>query len=349
MATGLRWFDGFESVTTLANSYFTVGPYTTVSGSYLRSGSYGLRIENLGASTAKIGLARWGFTATDRAIVGAAFNLRTISNKAPLLQLVEGYNTAQHVWAAVHSDFTVGLYRGDGVLLATSTKLVPFQTWFYMELKAVVHNTAGSAEVRIGGTTYCSVTNVDTYNGGSSPPVINGFRILRGELGGYSASDQWIDDIYFVDASVGGATFLGDVRVMRLTIDNAGTSTMWSPSSGSNYQCVDEAYSATTTTDYVQSSTPADKDTYSLSNLGVPASSTVHAVQVITEAQRTDSGSRTIRSVIVTSGTTATGATTLPPYGGVTLLRDIWDTAPGGGAWSVSAVDGTEAGVEVVA
>lgn len=358
MATGLRFYDGFESVVAsgsgsasfvdknylFASDMPDYGSNVEVSATYKRSGSYGCRLGRPGYG---YGIANWGYPSTDRAIIGCAFNLRGISSGAPLLSLVEGYDTAVHLYAAVMSDYTVAIYRGDGTKLAQSTLLVPYQNWFYMEFYGLSHNSAGAAEIRVNRTTYCSVTGADTYNGGTSPPVINGFRICR-PFGGSNAVEQWIDDVYFLDKSVGGADFLGDVRVLRLAPTNSGNYTNFTPSTGSNWDCVNEVYSATTETDYVQSGTVGHKDTYSLADTGLSTGTTVHALQVIAEVQRTDAGARTIRTLLREGATDAGGTTVTPAYGGPQLLRHIYDTKPSGGAWTVTTANDTEAGLEVV-
>lgn len=89
-----------------------------------------------------------------------------------------------------------------------------------------------------------------------------------------------------------------------------------------------------------------DKDTYTYE--AMPNSGTVHGVQIIPCAYKTDASARQIYTVARHSGSEVDSAahtlTTSYAY-----YHDIRETKPGGGSWSVSDVNGAEFGVKIAA
>jgi hypothetical protein len=251
----------------------------------------------------------------------------------------------EHLYLTVDGTGRVAVYRGGGTLLGTGTTALSSGVYYYLEMKATIHDSTGSVEVRVNGVTEINLTNQDTRNGATAN--INQIRIGLGVNQGIST--HRIDDFYICDTN-GSANndFLGDVRIQALFPNGNGNSSVLVGSdanSTDNYLLVDET--APNTSDYVESSTPGDKDTYAFGNL-TPTSGTVHGLQVLPFAAKTDAGVRSIASVARLSGTEedsadkALGAT-------YTYHPDIRETKPGGGAWSISDVNSAEFGVKVTA
>jgi len=100
-------------------------------------------------------------------------------------------------------------------------------------------------------------------------------------------------------------------------------------------------------TDYVESGTAGDKDTYTYTNL-TPTAGTVYGVQILPYVRKTDAGARSIKSIARHSGTEVDGPEQVLGTSFV-YARDIREAKPGGGAWSISDVNGAEFGVKVFA
>jgi hypothetical protein len=223
---------------------------------------------------------------------------------------------------------------------ASSTQLgpsfrMPVNTWNYVEVRIVISATVGELEVRLNGQV---VVNSTSLNTGSS--AID--AVFVGSLGNSSAGD--FDDMYVSDSG-----FLGDIVVQTLYPNGNGNSSQLTGSDGNstdNYLLVDETVPPSTA-DYVESSTVGHKDTYTYTDLTV-TSGTVHAVQIVPYAAKTDAGSRSIVSVARLSGTETDSSDKVLPST-VTYLPDIRETKPGGGAWSISDVNSAEFGVKVTA
>jgi hypothetical protein len=230
---------------------------------------------------------------------------------------------------------------------ATSSTQFVAGVWYYLELKIVFHGTTGSLSLHVNGVqdTGINLSNVNTITTGNA--YADAFRIGGNQYG--NAPGMYFDDLYLCDDQ--GSTnnnFLGDCRVEALFPSGNGNSSQLVGSdsnSTDNYLLVDEADPSTS--DYVESSTVGDKDTYTYGNL-TPTTGTVYAVQIIPHAAKTDAGTRSIASVARLSSTEVDSADkTLSST--ATYLPDIRETKPGGGAWTISDVNSAEFGVKVTA
>ena len=180
----------------------------------------------------------------------------------------------------------------------------------------------------------------DTRNGGT----VAGIDTVR--LGGLYGPNALFDDVYICDGT-GSApynTFLGEIRVHSLSPTAAGSSTQWTPDTGSNYARVNEVpYSAA---NYVQSGTSGQRDTYTMADLPV-SPETVLAVQNNIVAKRTDAAAISIKPVIKSGATLSYGSSTsLTTYD--STLSDIRVADPNTStAWTASGVNALEGGFEV--
>lgn len=234
----------------------------------------------------------------------------------------------------------------NGTVIATGSQVISNNVFYYLEVRALIDDSSGRFVLRINGATDIDFTG-DTRNGGNASA-----DTLRWGFGGnLSAGTQYWDDLYVCDTS-GSApnnTFLGDIRVEALLPSGNGNSSQLVGSdsnSTDNYLLVDES-TPNSDTDYVESSTVNDKDTYAYGNL-TSTTGTVYGVQVLPFARKTDAGTRSIKSVARLSGTEVDSADKALSTDYV-YLPDIRETKPGGGAWSISDVNSAEFGVKVSA
>jgi len=242
-------------------------------------------------------------------------------------------------FALVGADTVFRLLNSAGTTLGTGTFPIVTNTWMYLEIECVVSATVGQVELRINGTTV-DITTAASLNTGSS-------NLDAVQLGNVSGTNFDYDDVYVVDTS-GSAptnTWLGDSRVETLAPDGNGASTAWT----GVYTDIDDSTSHDSDTTYINSSTPGDRETATLSDLAV-GTGTVYAVQANVVARKDDAGSRTIAPVLRISGTNYDGTTTAglgTDYTDYTQLYDRLD--PVGNAWSIATVNAMEAGVKEVA
>lgn len=256
-----------------------------------------------------------------------------------------GYQISIVADGSRHLQARLGNYNG--TVLATGTKQMTPGQYYYIEVKCVIHNSAGSLEVRIDGEVQFTLTGIDTQNTANATAD----RIYFGEVGGGFYGFWMFDDIYILDGDGGSPydDYLGDCRVQFLLPSGNGNSSVLVGSDGNstdNYLLVDDANPDDDST-YVESSTPGDKDTYAMGDLA-STSGTIFGVQPLPYAKKTDAGTRTICSVVRVSGTEEDSAdkTLSSTY---SFRGDIRTTKPGGGAFTLSDVNAMEVGIKVTA
>jgi hypothetical protein len=217
--------------------------------------------------------------------------------------------------------------------------------WHGVEIYMEIHDTAGVIKLWVNGQTTPAIdqSGIDTRNGGTGIVDIMYVTMPGGGSQNISYSD-WV--LYDENTSKP----IGDVRVESLLPNGNGNSSQLVGSDGNstdNYLLVDETpYNSDT--DYVESSTVGNKDTYAFGNL-TPTSGTILAVQARLLAKKTDAGTREFKPVYRSGSTEVDGATMTLTSGYTVSGTDIQETKPGGGAWTISDVNAAEFGVKVAA
>jgi len=250
----------------------------------------------------------------------------------------------------VNPSGTVSAYRGNassggGTLLGSSSLPLMANVFNYLEIKITIDNSAGVFIVRLNGnpTPILNLTGQDTQSQATS--AWNGLQVGRVSSGGGTQTCRW-DDLYVLDGT-GSApwnTFLGDVRVDARLPTGAGTTTGWTPSTGSNYAAVDDA-APNSDTDYVAATSTPLTDTYVFQDVPV-AGSTVLGVQHCIYAKKIDGGTCAIAPVVRHSSTDYVGSDLFPgtSYGYGLLMQP---TNPGTSAqWTESDFNAAEFGVK---
>jgi hypothetical protein len=245
-----------------------------------------------------------------------------------------------HVGFLVTVGGAVSIARG-GVALATSaTGLVTLNTWNYFEFTTTISDTVGVASVKLNGVEVVTFTG-DTKNAGTSTNIdVVLFK------SGTSGNPYFWDDLYILNdlGSAPNNAPLGDVRVYNSVPTGAGNSTQLTPSTGSNWDAVDEL--PPSATDYVQGSVIGNKDLYQLADL--PAGiATIFGIQTTVMAKKTDAGARLLKHVVRSGGTdyadTAVALSTSDTT--TTSVRQV-DPATSA-AWTLANVNAAEIGVEI--
>lgn len=339
-------FDHYVTADIAKKGYVTASSNTI--GAFGRFGTNGLRSGN-----SIVAGTPWVLpSALATIIVGLAVRFDTVATIPPIIQLYDG--TTLHLSVVVHSTGKIRVIRGDGTVLATGATTLSPTAYYHVQVKATIHDSTGAVTVKLNNVDEIVISGVDTRNGGNaSVDRVTLGQSPGGGPGTFDNDDFWVCDT--VDQSIAqpgspaNNDFLGDVRVECLFPNGNGNSSQLVGSdsnSTDNYLLVDEtAYNSDT--DYVESSTVTDKDTYAYSGL-TSTSGSVVAVQVIAVARKTDAGVRSIATVARSGGTEEDSAdkTLTSTYA---FHRDIRGAKPGASAWSISDVNGAEFGVKVTA
>lgn len=279
-------------------------------------------------------------------VFGMAVKLVSDASTTGLVSILEGTTVHLTLGFVGTTGGKIRITRGDsgGTLLATSTATLSIGFWYYVELKATIHDTTGSYELRINGGADVSGSSVDTRNGGASG-VIDTIQLGSYATIGTPAS---YDDFYICNQS--GATnnnFLGDCRIDTLYPTSDGNYSAFTPSTGTtHYTLVDE--STPNTTDYNSGVNSGDRDSYGYQDLSSITNQTIYAVQINAAALKSDAGARSLGTMSRLSGTDkdGTGAAlgTSQMY-----ISEIQETDPSSAAWTQSNVNAAEFGVKVTA
>lgn len=278
-------------------------------------------------------------------VVGFAIKFAALgSGDVAFLIIQDGGSTQVDI--RLRADGTLRATR-NGTALATSTSALSANTTYYVETKVLISDTVGTVEVRVNGssTGWINITGQDTKNTANS--TANSI-VINGATSGGSTD---FDDYYICDgAGSVNNDFLGDVRVDCYMPNGNGNSSQLVGSDGNstdNYLLVDEA-SQDGDTDYVQSSTVNNKDTYAFTDMSHTPSS-IFGTQLNMIAKKDDSGTRSICSVVRSGGTDYDGdtqalGTTYSDY------RQIRETDPAtSAAWTRTNLNSAEFGVKVAA
>lgn len=334
----LLWMDGFEYTST-TEMYSAGWSYISISA----PGSGQGRFSTYGLMTYQDADAGCRLTIADKTslVVGmAVYDLNTVKGTNQRIFGLYDYNGYAHVFVnRNNSTNLLELYRG-GTLLGTSTFAFLPTTWTYMELKATIHSSTGSAELRVNGATVLSLSNINTNAGGTG--IIN--QVVLGATNGYQSFRKYHDDLYICDTSGSvNNDFLGDSRVITLSPTAVGDITQFTPSAGNNWECVDDMNDDDTT--YVSASASGNKDLYNVANLPITPSS-VHGVSVISTARKSETGTAANRNILKTNGTIANGSTnylstSYNKYITTYEINPVTSTA-----WSVSDVNNLQIGIE---
>jgi hypothetical protein len=254
-----------------------------------------------------------------------------------------------HVQGVTNAVVTVGSTGASGFLRITANgtnydSTVPLSNSLtYYEVHAVCHATTGSVSVQIDGTVVFSVDNINTIGAGSV---------------GYDKITYWVSsgstvsifsDVYIREAPSEGNPFYGPIllRYLRPVSDDAA---VWTPtgSGTGNWGRVADASGHDGNTSYVETTTPGNEDVYNIADLPVGANSII-AVVPVTVAIAPSGGAPQVDLGLTTSGGTVyTGAQTVGVSTYQTQLGVAQTEKPGGGGWSVAAVNELKLRVKAV-
>lgn len=330
-----KWADSFEDLASGVANFAT--DYTAAAGTGLNVGT-GRRTGTQALSTANGTLTKTigGTEATMFASI--ALNIPSLVSAA-FMRFQEG--------ATVHLEFrltvtgAIAVYRAGSTLLGTSSVFFTAGSWTWFQIKVLIHDSAGTVEIRdASGSVLLSLTGQDTRNAGT------GFCDTM-YLAGPTIAATLFDD-YHVWDSTGSIcnTWTNDTRIDHKLPDGAGNSAQFTPSAGSNYDCVNEP--TWNTTDYVESLTAGHKDSYTFGNLAHSPPSIFSVLRTVL-AQKDDAGARQLKPMTRRSGTDYSGTGVTLNQGSYVRVVDVQEADPStSAAWTQTGFNAAEFGFENV-
>ncbi len=339
----LLWADGFDNYGTsglpspagvMARKYPT---YAVQGSSYfnIQPGRWGGYSLAFGYDTTMYFITPKLPTTNDTLIIGFAVKFPTIANRDNFLNLYDdttwGINLRQSLTE-------LSIYRGSTLLGTTSGADIHAGNWHYIELKVKCHASAGTYEIKLGGVTIGSGTGLNTKTGTHDYYNRVGFAAI-------STTNSLYDDWYVCDASgTLNNTYLGNIKVATIRPDSAGDNTDFTPSSGSNYTCVDEQTS-NDDTDYVEDGTATHKDLY---NYGATPLTTINGIIVWTDCKETDAQNFSLKTVCKSGATESDDTAQLINSADYMTKRRVLETDPNtSSAWTQTDLNAAQFGIKV--
>jgi hypothetical protein len=244
------------------------------------------------------------------------------------------------------ADNTIRIRRGDQndtQLGTTASNLLTANTWAYIEFKVTFHPTNGSYELIIEGDSVASATGIDTTKSANS--YANGIR-LWGRV--YNWSNSYYEDLYLLDDQGDEPTdFVGNSVVQAKDVVSNGDTNNFIPSSGSNYENVDDDNPDGDST-YNEVDLPGivgKKDLYNTED--TDGEGYIKGIQVVTTAKKMQAGTRKIKELVKVGGSENLGNehTLNTDY---EMFITPWSKNPtSGSGWEHSDFNAAQIGLEV--
>lgn len=329
--------DGFETYNTTSDIalVWMEPPFSLESGG--RTG--GIRIVSAGTFRKALG-------ADEHATVIAGAAIRTNGQDVSFngIRFYSDSGATTHINVRRVAGGYIAIDRGGTNVALSAAGLWAAVGWTYVEVKVVLSDTVGSVEVRLNGAVAPSLTfSGDTKNGGTKTVIDSvGFD------GYVNQANGGIDDVYICNGAGGSNNnFLGEIRCWPLVPNGNGNYSQLVGSDGNsvnNYQQVDEGISVAS--DYNGSPNVGDKDTYTYTDL-TPSTGTVLSVKLVTAALKSDAGTKQFRPLLRISGTDYP-STDRNLGTSEQRFEQLYTTSPAtAAAWTISEINGAEAGFEV--
>ena len=276
-----------------------------------------------------------------------AFRLSTLSvgQYSFVINFKEATATSQtHLCIMLDQLLDDGLFRikrgiFSGTELAVSDTPIVADTWYWLAFKGIISNTVGEATLYLNGNQVATYSG-DTQNGGAS--YIQSVS-AQTQLAVTNATLD-IDDLVILNSTAPNNAILTERIVDTIMPSGAGNSTQWTPSTGSNYQCVDDTNEDDDTT-YISSNTANHIDTYAFGDVSL---SSVDAIRVCWQQRHDDAGSHTVAPIVRPSSTDRVG-TAISTGVGYEVASQLYDVSPEtSSAFTPSEINGCEFGLKLV-
>src|SRR3990167_9570310 len=335
-------FDGFDDNLFLKNKWTAMQGVTLVAG---RTGN-GARLSYTPSPASQLKRSLSTTEEDDVIVLGCAVKATPLSSPSPrFLAFESDGGSTSHVYmkfTGVGTGAELRFYQDGGSPVLIGSCAFGEGIWRYLEVKIKLHDTLGFLVVRVDGQERINAQNIDTKNGGTKT-VFDQIALLA-EVGDYLVVD--VDDLYLLNEQ--GASrndFLNDCRVQNILPNGAGNYAQFTPTpTQANYLCVDE--NPPVDTDYVESNTSGQKDSYAFENLSGPGQ--IAAVQVHLYGETDDAGVRDVKAMTRQAGVDYLGATKTLNQTAQTYT-ELWQDNPADSLpWDITDVDNAEFGIQVV-
>lgn len=224
-------------------------------------------------------------------------------------------------------------YNGSWQEYTSTHPIATLNNWFYIALDVKIHDTNGWFKVWVDG-----ILELDISGNTGTVPMTN---FVIGTAAACSSVDYYFYfDDYYVD-NTGGETsseMPPPLKFYPVFPNGAGNYTQWSPSSGNNYECVDEK--PPSDSDYVTATASGQLDSYNMTSITLETNETVEAVIPFVRTLR--EGDTEILALGTRYSSTDVIGSGQIPAASYNYIWERQDTKPGGGSWDQTSINGFE-------
>jgi hypothetical protein len=236
--------------------------------------------------------------------------------------------------------FRGNAYDTGGVLLGVSPQwLLAPSVWHLIEFMIVIDNINGQVQVRIDGKMPYAID----LNGVNTLGDITAKTVNTIYTGFYWRPNSFIWG-YWDDVVIDDSNWTNGSRIIRLPIIGNGALTQWTPSAGSNYQCIDEI--PVSDTDYIQTQGFENVDLFTTSVFTPGVSCNIKSIQ---ESVRVTKDGLNVTSIypLLSAGVTIHRGFSKSLSFSFKNETQIWETNPLTlGAFTIADLSNLQFGVE---
>lgn len=323
---------------------FTQGGYTgTVLGSFGRDGRRGLRITTPLSAIAptKRGLSKSLVTGDTWGSVSWAEKFSAV--QPDNISLMAFYGGSKTITLMLGVDGRLFVIEGENgnvftTVYGTSTATVNAGVHNQYELQVGFDASAGTIKLYLNGdpTPTINLSGLNTGSGWTS--VFFGERFLNNIHTSFACNYDICDVVIRSSLTDLGTAVLGDCEVIYLESVSDGNYSQFTPSAGVvNADMVNEALEDGDTTT-VTSLASGNRDTYVADTLS-PATGVVHALQVVSVAKKSSSGTGLLNGTVRSSGTDYDGEATVALTTGYQHIRTVFMPSNMGGTLNPTIVN----------
>lgn len=263
-----------------------------------------------------------------------------VNTSYPLIKMKDTADGGTHINICLNSSYNFAVYRDTTLLGTSSGKTVINQTWHHLEAKVYFHDSNGTIELKLDGTTILSLTSQDTLTGSNAYARHFEVRCIHSSM-------ETHFDLWYLCDNAGSAPqndFLGDCRCDIIRPNGAGNQSDFTPLAGSNYENVDEITPDDDTT-YNSSGTVNDQDSYALPSLD--SVGTIYGTKNSICIKKDDAGTKNAKILTRSNITFYKSNEIFPATTYVTYGKIYQDNPDDSLAWELADIAGMEVGVEV--
>lgn len=345
-STGFDWWDedtsqymfDYFNTNTPAESYI-VGTNTRTDSPHSDTWCGALQVGATGATWRTLTLPYKAFTV----IVGIGVHRSNEITNNTNCGILFGNDSGHQGGIQFSQDGRLRAVRSTTTLLASSRPgVMSAHVYRHFEIKWHVDNTSGEFEVRCDGEPIFSGENLDTQ------VYADGITWVR-----LSAADEgwhWFDDVYILDDQGSyNNDFIGHPEVKTSFVVASGEYSQWLPSSGENYECIDDNFALDDSDYLVASGENSDQlDSFKLDEFTFSGGDTtqVYGINIWSCQNAEMSTMQRISHTIRIGSSDYSGEMMYLPFGNC-FTNTVFERDPSDdGAWEESVLNAAEFGVK---